>query len=87
LTVVGLLIFMLTLFAAGLVQGQNWMTGGIPFLETVRAMNPYFFARLIGGALMVLGQLVFAYNIYRSVRVPALEQVRAPGGVPAPASD
>ncbi|MBI4673898.1 MAG: cbb3-type cytochrome c oxidase subunit I [Chloroflexi bacterium] len=87
LTLGGLLIFMLALFAAGLIQGQNWMTGGIPFIETVRAMNSFFLARLIGGALMVVGQLVFAYNIYRTVSAREPVPSRAVSAVAAPASE
>lgn len=90
LTFVGLLIFMFALFAAGLIQGQNWFAG-VPFLQTVRSLNSFFFARLVGGTMMVVGQLIFAYNIYRTVRsrVPVTVHVRVPSPsvLPAPASE
>jgi cytochrome c oxidase cbb3-type subunit I len=87
LTLVGLLIFMFALWAAGLIQGQNWESADVPFIDTVRSLNPYFFARLIGGAMMVVGQLVFAYNIYRTAASRVRMPERAPVGVPAPASE
>ena len=77
LTFIGLIIFMLSLWVAGLIQGENWMVG-TPFIETVRSMNIYFFFRLAGGALMVIGQCVFAYNIYRTANGPVTVEVVRP---------
>lgn len=74
LTLVGLSVFMVSLWIAGLVQGQNWSVGGVPFIETVRSLKPYFFVRLLAGATMVAGQVVFAVAIWRLAR----------GGAPAP---
>lgn len=72
LTLVGLTMFMTSLWLGGLVQGQQWLAGGIPFIETVQAMVPYFAVRWLGGLLMVTGQFVFAYNVWQTVaqRVP-----------------
>lgn len=81
LTLVGLTIFMVSLWLGGLIQGQQWLTGGVPFIQTVRAMSPYFAGRLLGGLLIGLGQLCFAYNVWRTVRgripVPAWAPVGA----------
>jgi cytochrome c oxidase cbb3-type subunit 1 len=81
LTLVGLTIFMTSLWLGGMLQGQHWLAGGIPFLETVRAMYPYFAVRLAGGLLMVAGQAVFAYNVWQTAvrRVP-LQKAWAPLG-------
>jgi cytochrome c oxidase cbb3-type subunit 1 len=75
LTLVGLSIFMVSLWLGGLIQGQQWLTGGIPFIESVRAMPPYFGWRLVGGLLIGVGQLVFAYNVWRTVarQIPVQE--------------
>ena len=67
LTMIGLVTFMMTLWAAGLVQGQNWLSGSIPFIETVSTMKPYMFVRLVGGSVMAAGMLVFAYNVCRTL--------------------
>ncbi len=87
LTLIGLVIFMMSLWVAGLIQGQNWMSG-TPFIETVRSMNIYFFFRLAGGALMVVGQCVFAYNIFRTAISPVVVEAPRPAFVPqaAPAA-
>ena len=56
------------------------------FIETVEAMKPYYVIRAIGGLLFVIGALIMAYNIWRTVRgdepVDVAEQPRiaaAPG--------
>jgi cytochrome c oxidase cbb3-type subunit I len=87
LSVIGLTIFMVSLWIAGLIQGQNWNVGGIPFIDTVRAMNTFFMFRMIGGAMMVVGQCIFAYNIYRTVTSRVMLPARQPVAVPAPASE
>lgn len=67
LTLVGLTIFMTSLWLAGLIQGQYWLAGGSPFIESVKAMSPYFAWRLSGGVIIGLGQLLFAYNVWQTV--------------------
>lgn len=68
LTLGGLTLFMTTLWLAGMLQGQHWLAGGIPFLDTVRALNPFFAVRLVAAFVMVTGQLVFGYNVWLTVR-------------------
>jgi cytochrome c oxidase cbb3-type subunit 1 len=71
LITVGMSIFMVSLWIAGLIQGQNWATNSVPFLETVRAMEPYFLLRLLGGLMAGAGVVCFAYNIWMTARQPA----------------
>lgn len=75
LTLVGLTIFMVSLWLGGMVQGRQWLSGGIPFIESVRAMSPYFAWRLLGGILIGAGQLLFAFNVWQTSaqRIPAPE--------------
>lgn len=68
LVLTGIVTFMVSLWAAGLIQGQNWMAGGVPFISTVSAMKPYMFLRLLAGTVMAAGVLLFAYNVVRSLR-------------------
>ncbi len=72
LTTGGMTVFMVALWAAGLIQGQNWLTYSIPFIETVRSMHPYFALRLLGGLAAGAGILCFAYNVWQTARVPAV---------------
>ena len=38
------------------------------FVETVEAMHPYYIIRAVGGSLFVIGSLIMAYNLYRTIR-------------------
>jgi cbb3-type cytochrome c oxidase subunit I len=78
LTTVGMTIFMVSLWIAGLIQGQNWLTFSVPFIETVRSMVPYFAFRLLGGLMAGAGVLCFVYNLWQTVRQPAVEAATAP---------
>jgi cbb3-type cytochrome oxidase subunit 1 len=79
LTGVGITIYMVSMWIAGVIQGIYWLQGGIPFIESVQAMHPYFVARMLGGALVVVGQILFAYNVWQTARgaVHARQHTRA----------
>ena len=66
LTTVGMTIFMVSLWVAGVIQGTSWASNSIPFLETVMAMKPYFGARLLGGAMAGLGIVCFVIVVLRT---------------------
>ena len=68
LTTLGMLIFMISMWVAGLIQGQNWSSYSIPFLQTVISMKPYFGARLLGGVIAGSGIVCFAWNIWKTAR-------------------
>ena len=38
------------------------------FVESVEAMHPYYIIRAVGGGLFVLGSLIMAYNVIRTIR-------------------
>ncbi|MED0677464.1 cbb3-type cytochrome c oxidase subunit I [Aneurinibacillus thermoaerophilus] len=71
LSVIGFLIFAFTTWTAGVMQGFAWAEGkqyGVPFLEVVISLQPFSIARAIGGTLMFTGQLIFIYNVRRSLK-------------------
>ncbi len=67
LAFIGLFAYMLSLMAGGTLRGLSWIDGN-PFLESVILMKPYWVWRAVGGTLMFLSHLVFAYNFYYMVR-------------------
>lgn len=67
MTLVGVSVFMVSLWAAGIVQAEDWKTGGIPFMENVRSIKPYMLVRLFGGSVLGAGQCILLYNLFRSV--------------------
>ena len=67
------------------MKGLMWMDGK-PFMEGVTMMFPFWLWRAIGGTMMWLSHLIFAYNFYQMVKRNnttalkslALEKIRKP---------
>jgi cytochrome c oxidase cbb3-type subunit 1 len=60
---IGLLMYEFSLMIGGTMRGVMWMQG-VPFIQSVVKMAPYWLWRAIGGSLMLFSHFVFAYNIY-----------------------
>lgn len=60
---IGLLLYIFSLMIGGTMRGIMWMEG-LPFIQSVVKMAPYWLWRAIGGSLMLFSHLVFAYNVY-----------------------
>lgn len=67
LAFIGLMIYTIPLMIGGTLKGLMWMEG-TPFIESVVAMAPYWLWRAIGGTLMWISHLVFAFNLYRMIK-------------------
>ena len=68
LSFVGFLGFAVSLWIGGFVQGLQWMNYTISFLDTVKAMQPYYVVRLFSALIMITAQLLFAFNVFRTAR-------------------
>ncbi|MBD1422135.1 cbb3-type cytochrome c oxidase subunit I [Sphingobacterium chuzhouense] len=64
---IGLFAYMISLMIGGTLKGLSWIDGK-PFIDSVILMQPYWVWRAIGGSLMFLSHLVFAYNFYVMVK-------------------
>lgn len=64
LALIGLLFYTVPLMYGSTLRGLMWMEGK-PFIDSVVLMAPYWLWRAIGGSLMWLSHLFFAYNLYR----------------------
>lgn len=62
LAVIGILIYAVGLGIGGWLQGLAMLDASRPFMESVAVTLPYLKARSVGGALMTLGHLVFAFH-------------------------
>jgi len=58
------LFYTIPLMYGSTMRGWMWVHGK-PFIDTVTYMAPYWLWRAIGGSLMWLSHIFFAYNIYR----------------------
>jgi cbb3-type cytochrome oxidase subunit 1 len=66
LIVIGFLGFFWALTIAGFVQGQSWLRG-VPEVNVLPMLQPYFMARAVSGALIVISGFIQAFNIYKTV--------------------
>ena len=73
----GVALYAIALWVAGIGEGYMWLTqseGGELVYSFVEAMNfkaPWLFLRFFGGALFVLGLVLMAINLYKTVQSPA----------------
>lgn len=92
ISTLGILLYITAMWVSGITQGLMWRAYDslgflqYSFIETVEAMHPYYVIRAIGGILFLIGALIMAYNVWRTIRgdepVDIAEQPRvaaAPG--------
>ena len=84
----GIVVYAAVMWVSGIMQGLMWReydANGFlvySFAETVAAMIPYYVLRILGGVLYLLGALVMAYNVWKTIRGDVREEV--PMGAEAP---
>ena len=81
---IGIVVYVSAMWVSGIMQGLMWRSytslGFLEysFIETVQAMHPYYVIRALGGSLFLIGALLMAYNVWRTIY---------PGVALAPAAD
>lgn len=74
LALIGLMLYSISLMYGGTLRGLSWMEG-MPFIESVSLMMPYWLWRAIGGTLMWVSHLVFAYNLIVMFKKPVSRSI------------
>jgi len=70
----GIVLYITSMWVSGIMQGLMWRavnpdgTLTYSFVESVQAMHPFYIIRFAGGAMFLLGMLIMAYNIFRTIR-------------------
>jgi len=71
----GILIYMVAMWASGITQGLMWQAtnadGGLlypGFTETVDAIRPMYWARLVGGTMFLGGFFLLVWNLFMTVK-------------------
>jgi cytochrome c oxidase cbb3-type subunit 1 len=73
MSTIGVVLYIVAMWIAGVMQGLMWRavnedgTLTYSFVESLEAMYPFYFVRLLGGALFLAGMLVMAYNVIKTV--------------------
>jgi len=73
ISTIGIVFYITSMWIAGIMQGLMWRSYDkqgfleYSFSETVQAMHPYYAIRALGGALYLLGTLIMAYNVWKTI--------------------
>ena len=85
---IGIVLYISSMWVAGIMQGLMWRavnadgTLTYSFVESVQAMHPYYIVRTLGGAFFLIGAVVMAYNLWKSIADarPIEVEIPAPAG-------
>jgi len=89
---IGIVLYITSMWVSGILQGLMWRAYDslgfleYSFVETVEAMHPFYLIRALGGALFVLGSLIMAYNLWRTIRGDLKEEAVEDGAPVATAA-
>jgi cytochrome c oxidase cbb3-type subunit 1 len=71
---IGVVLYIASMWIAGVMQGLMWRatnedgTLTYSFVESLEQLYPFYFLRFLGGALVVGGLFIMAWNVYMTVR-------------------
>ncbi|HEY1960604.1 MAG TPA: cytochrome-c oxidase, cbb3-type subunit I [Polyangiaceae bacterium] len=71
----GILLYVVAMWTSGITQGLMWRAtnadGSLQypiFVETLAAIRPMYWMRLVGGTAYLVGMIVMAWNLWRTAR-------------------
>ncbi|MDQ7085938.1 MAG: cytochrome-c oxidase, cbb3-type subunit I [Sulfurovum sp.] len=73
LQTIAVVLYFTSMWIAGITQGMMWRAvdeyGNLmySFIETVVILEPYYMIRTLSGVMYLIGFMMFAYNIYKTV--------------------
>jgi cytochrome c oxidase cbb3-type subunit 1 len=73
ISTIGIVFYIAAMWVAGIMQGLMWRavnddgTLTYNFIQTVEAMHPFYFIRFLGGFLFLLGTVIMAYNLWKTI--------------------
>jgi cytochrome c oxidase cbb3-type subunit 1 len=74
ISTIGIVLYITSMWVSGILQGLMWRAytalGFLEysFVETVEAMHPFYVIRALGGLLFVIGALIMAWNLWKTVQ-------------------
>jgi cytochrome c oxidase cbb3-type subunit I len=87
---IGVVLYIAAMWIAGVMQGLMWRavnTDGTltySFIESVERTYPFYYVRLLGGAMFLLGMFFMAYNTWKTAASGSAKE--ADDAIPAPAA-
>ncbi|WP_372522816.1 cytochrome-c oxidase, cbb3-type subunit I [Sulfuricaulis sp.] len=70
---IGIVLYISSMWIAGVMQGLMWRavnTDGTltySFVESVQAMHPFYIVRTLGGLFFLVGMLLMAFNLWKTI--------------------
>ena len=70
---IGVVLYSVSMWIAGVTEGLMWRavnsdgTLTYSFVESLKAVEPYHYFRLLGGLVFFAGMLIMAYNVWKTV--------------------
>lgn len=80
---IGVVLYIVAMWFSGVLQGLMWRATNADgtlthsFIESLNATYPFYFVRFLGGVFVVVGMLIMAYNMYKTIRTPKEEMLAA----------
>ncbi|WP_078120240.1 cytochrome-c oxidase, cbb3-type subunit I [Thiosocius teredinicola] len=87
---IGVVLYIAAMWIAGVMQGLMWRavnadgTLTYSFIESVERTYPFYYVRLLGGAMFLGGMLLMAYNVWKTASQGRVAD--ADDAIPAPAA-
>jgi cytochrome c oxidase cbb3-type subunit 1 len=74
LATIGIVLYTVSMWAAGLMEGLMWravndqgLLANPAFMDIVNRLDPFYWMRLLGGVLYLVGALMMTWNIMRTI--------------------
>lgn len=80
LATLGVVLYIAAMWVAGITQGLMWRavnddgTLAYTFVEALKATQPYYVVRLLGGMIFLSGMFLMAYNVFKTMRAPLVSK-------------
>lgn len=85
LATVGIVLYTVSMWAAGLMEGLMWravndqgLLANPAFMDIVNRLDPFYWMRLTGGVLYLVGALMMTWNITRTISASRVTQAAVP---------
>jgi cytochrome c oxidase cbb3-type subunit I/II len=85
LATIGIVIYTVSMWAAGLTEGLEWRAfdaaGQLKypnFVDIVHQLEPFYWLRLLGGTMYLIGVVMMAWNFIKTVNGSATSRMPAP---------
>ncbi len=78
---IGIILYICAMWVSGIMQALMWRAYNeygfltYSFAESVAEMHPYYLIRALGGIVFLLGALIMAYNMYRTIQGDVRDEV------------